>query len=376
MIIECTGTAIISDRNTGEKFEIEADELDWQAVDGSERSMGPETHYQATIEHDVLGRISWNLWEYPAGIQNMQSTEAGSNKVVQDFSYSLEHEDERDIEDLFGGGGEIDRPEKDLKSLDKEARIEEMTEWFFSMFEDPQNQTPYAIDKESPYNYEYIWGGPYDASEQIGDNFADVASDDEIEAAVEIVQNRDGIYEWAPSSNHPDMRRRDEEALAEREDDFPSLGFLRQQISEGVKPKFGSDEEVEIRAQLLTVLEDLKPLVARLDTQPTHGGIGHNHPPEDMALPANISIVITNNITVLQNELTSENPDVEKIAETAGVFRKIKSEVAEFMEMTKNQTKSQGSKALAAAIVSGVSYVSWLAVKWLVAALVGLPPLF
>lgn len=366
MIIECTGTATIADRNTGKEFEFEAVDLDWDVVDGSERSMGPERHYQASIEHNVLGSLSWNLWEYPIGIENMQSTEVGPNKVVQNFTFSLEHEEEWDFEET----------EEDLKSLDKKDRIEKMTEWFFSMFEDPQNETPYAIDKESPYNYEYIWGGPYDASEELWDNFSDQASESEIEAAVEIVQDRDGIHEWAPSSNHRDMRRRDEEAIAEREEELPSLDFLRQQITDGVKPKFGSTDEVEARTQLLTVLEELKPLVARLETPPAHGGMGHNHPPEDMALPANISIMVTNNITVLQNELSSEDPDIEKVSETAGIFQTIKSEIAEFMEMTKDQVKSQGSKALAAAIVSGVGYVSVLAIKWLAAALVGLPPLF
>ena len=375
MIIECTGTAIIANQITGEEFEIEADELNWEAAGGTERSMGQENHYQASIEHETLGSLSWNLWEYPSGIENMQSTEVGTNKVVQDFSYNLEHEDERDFEDLFGEGRELNKPEEELKSLDRGERIERMTEWFLSRYEDPQSETPYAMDKESPYNYEYIWGGPYDASEEIGDNFANVASDDEIEAAVEIVQDRDGIYEWAPSSNHPNMRRRDEEALAEQEDEFPSLGFLRQQISEGVNPRFGSDDEGEARADLLTVLEDLKPLIARLDSPPAHGGMGHNHPPEDMALPANISIVITNNITVLQNELSLENPDVVKITETAGVFERVQTDLADFLEMTKDQTKSQGSKALAAAIVSGVGYVSWHILKWLAAALVGLPPL-
>lgn len=90
----------------------------------------------------------------------------------------------------------------------------------------------------------------------------------------------------------------------------------------------------------------------------------------------NISIAVTANITILQEELLSDKPDVEKVAEAAGLFQTLQSELLEFMEMTKDQTKSQGSKALAAAIVSGVGYVSWLAVKWLAAALVGLPPIF
>ena len=49
MIIRCTGTAIIIDQKTTEEFQIEADELDWEIGSSSERSMGPEFHYQASI---------------------------------------------------------------------------------------------------------------------------------------------------------------------------------------------------------------------------------------------------------------------------------------------------------------------------------------
>lgn len=374
MRVECTGTAIIADKNTLAEFKFQADELEWEHIGITFRSMGAEHQYSASIGHETLGLLMWDIWEYPTGIQNMKETDVNGHKLFQDFTYNLVHENETDFE--YQIYDESDESEGDITSLNREERIEKMAEWFFFMFEDPQNQTPYAMDKESPHNYEYIWGGPYDASEQISENFAQVAADGEIEAAVEIVQNRDGTLEWAPSDNHPDMRRRDDDARSEREGEFPSLDFLRQKISEGVKPTFGSDDELEAKSQLLAVMEDLRPLIARLNRPAKHGGMGHNHPPEDTALPANISVVITDNITILQNELISEIPDVDKIAEATGVFQTVKSEIIDFLTLTKNQIKSQGSKALAAAILSGVGYISWLAIKWLTAAMVGLPTLF
>ena len=93
-----------------------------------------------------------------------------------------------------------------LKRLGREKQIAYMVHWFRGMFEDPQNEMPYATDKESHYNYEYIWGGPYDANDELGDQFCGIVSDEVIKAAVEIVQN-DGIHEWAPGPDHPNRQR-------------------------------------------------------------------------------------------------------------------------------------------------------------------------
>ena len=155
--------------------------------------------------------------EYPVGIQNYSATEVGEARIIEDFDYGLEHEDERDWDDMYVLSE--DDAEEDWADLEEEEQIERMVSWFNRMFEDPQNQTPYAIDKDSPHNYEYIWGGPYNASEELWSQFDGVASESAIEKAAERVQDQDGTYEWAPSGEHPDMRRRDEEALVEREDD-------------------------------------------------------------------------------------------------------------------------------------------------------------
>jgi len=38
-----------------------------------------------------------------------------------------------------------------LKRLGRHKQVAYMVHWFNGMFEDPQNETPYATDKESPY---------------------------------------------------------------------------------------------------------------------------------------------------------------------------------------------------------------------------------
>lgn len=74
MEVYCKGTARIRHHATGEVYEIESDELDWDAVGGDEREMGQEICYQTMVKHAVLGELTWGLWEYPVGIENHHVT--------------------------------------------------------------------------------------------------------------------------------------------------------------------------------------------------------------------------------------------------------------------------------------------------------------
>jgi hypothetical protein len=91
MEVYCKGTAGIRHSETGEIYEIESDELDWDAVDGDERQMGPEIHYEAVVDHPELGELTWGLWEYPVGIENYRETNVGPHQVIEDFDFGLEH---------------------------------------------------------------------------------------------------------------------------------------------------------------------------------------------------------------------------------------------------------------------------------------------
>jgi hypothetical protein len=91
MEVYCRGIARIRHASTNEIFEIESDELDWDAVGGDERQMGPEIHYEAAIDHPELGDLTWGLWEYPVGIENHHITDVGKHEIIEDFDYGLEH---------------------------------------------------------------------------------------------------------------------------------------------------------------------------------------------------------------------------------------------------------------------------------------------
>jgi hypothetical protein len=91
MDIHTSGIARIRHRETGEIFEIEADELDWDAVGSDDRQMGPETVYAAAVEHPDLGYLSWTLWEYPMGAENDRETDVGGHELLENLRFSLEH---------------------------------------------------------------------------------------------------------------------------------------------------------------------------------------------------------------------------------------------------------------------------------------------
>lgn len=174
MSISATGHARIRHAETGEIYTIEPDELDWQQIAADERQMGVEVAHSATIDHPQLGLLTWTLWEYPLGMENDREVDVGPHSVLESFRLSLD-------------GDAAD------EAADREGRVEAMVEWFLERYEDPANQTPHD---SSEGGYIYVWGGPYDAREQIGDNFSD---EDEslIEAAVARVE-RDGTVNWAP----------------------------------------------------------------------------------------------------------------------------------------------------------------------------------
>lgn len=57
-----------------------------------------------------------------------------------------------------------DIPLSDFKEMSEEEQVEAMRAWFFENYEDPAHRTPYESREGG---YIYIWGGPYDAHEEL-----------------------------------------------------------------------------------------------------------------------------------------------------------------------------------------------------------------
>ena len=180
----CNGYARIRNEN-GPIYTIKADEIEWELVESSERQMGLEHHYQAVLDHPDLGIITWNLWEYPEGVENHRATEVNGLDLIADFDYGLEHEDDSEDED-------------------NQDSVHEVVRWFLQHYEDPAIRTPY---ESSEGGYQYIWGGPVDAREAIFEGFP-YLDEQVIEAAVSEIEQHG--FEWVPIPEESDYDTPDE----------------------------------------------------------------------------------------------------------------------------------------------------------------------
>ena len=93
-----------------------------------------------------------------------------------------------DQQTLFGGdepreqqfslpdGGHIG--ETALRQAGRERQIEVMRHWFENNYEDPVHSCPYITAEGG---YQYIWGGPYDAQEELDNEFSGIVPDEIIQ---------------------------------------------------------------------------------------------------------------------------------------------------------------------------------------------------
>jgi hypothetical protein len=80
-----------------------------------------------------------------------------------------------------------------LKQLGRVKQLENMEAWFREYYEDPANMTP-RLDGE----FVYPWGGPYDAFDELANEFGAIVPEDRIEElAKELTREH---IEWAPPS--------------------------------------------------------------------------------------------------------------------------------------------------------------------------------
>lgn len=84
------GIARFRHATTGEIFTISGDELEWAEFAADERQMGTESGYSAEIDHPALGTISWELWEYPIGAENMRETHANGHELLENIDFGLQ----------------------------------------------------------------------------------------------------------------------------------------------------------------------------------------------------------------------------------------------------------------------------------------------
>lgn len=208
-----------------------------------------------------------------------------------------------------------------LKRMGRERQKEYIRHWFHRNFEDPAHETPYNSREGG---YLYIWGGPYNAHEQLFDEFGSLLPEDRIAEVADEIEGEDGIYDWAPGRDHPDTRQREEEWRAEQSerpenDSEPqpeTLEEIIERLKSGATPSYGDGFEIEQRRIIQDRLEKLRATLAQVT--PAHGGIGHNRPPPDEDSPqAAIIIEIKGAEDVIRDELAKPQPDASSVAKAA-----------------------------------------------------------
>lgn len=86
-----------------------------------------------------------------------------------------------------------------LRVADRETQLDVMETWFRQRFEDPAERTPY---ESAEGGYIWIWGGPYDAREELEAEFSEVVPDDVSNELVDKLE--DECREWAPTPSRED----------------------------------------------------------------------------------------------------------------------------------------------------------------------------
>ncbi|KJE33740.1 hypothetical protein UF64_18710 [Thalassospira sp. HJ] len=244
-----------------------------------------------------------------------------------------------------------------IRRLSREAQVQLIAQWFYSLHEDPANETPYN-GREG--GYLYIHGGPYDAREAIENEFIDYVDAEIIGRAIDEVES-DGTVEWAPSFLHPDRIAYDEEAIASLEPDefdhpastrgiFTANHALRAErnrdpvadhdqidarLERGARTSFGTSYDRAVRLTVQSYAADLRALLSKAETKPVkHGGIGHNQPPSDIELEEEQKVGLKAAVEAISEELVHERPDVRKVSRAARVLQSIGRWVAKKLDIS------------------------------------------
>ena len=188
----------------------------------------------------------------------------------------------------------------EFRRMRRAEKLEVMIDWFFQNYEDPVHSLPY---ESAEGGYIWIWGGPYNARDELGGKFSDLVSEKLIEEAVEEIQ-RDGLRDWAPvhkTTNYDDTELEEPVSL-DLFSDEPGLNY-------------GTSADHESRERIRTALE----LRLALDT-PRPVGIGHNRPPLEDEEPDEIK-ELRSSVPELRAELAKANPKISLVKRCAGPLR-------------------------------------------------------
>ena len=193
-----------------------------------------------------------------------------------------------------------------LRRLGRDKQLAYMRKWFETYYEDPSQNTP-REDGE----FLYIWGGPYDAHDVLGNEFGRLVSDARCEEAVEMVQE-EGTLDWAPTAHHPDrVQSEDDEPDNQQAVGEPdTIEDILRRLKDGYSVRLAMPEELAQREVVRRNIDALQAQLARL--RPSGPGIGHNGGPRDQ--DAFTVAEVEASVVEIKTELDKTEPNAVKVA--------------------------------------------------------------
>lgn len=371
MYIEATGVARISHAETGEVFEIDSDDIEWEPIATSERQMGEETIYGFEINHERLGTLRWELSEYPIGVTNHITHQIGEHELVDDFEFVAVPE-ASDYDEPFelrveeepaprpagpiryqAAEDDVGVTADELSRLPEDEQVPYLTYWFFTYYEDPSEETPHNSREGG---FQYIWGGPYDANDALFQEFSGTVSEEALQSAVDEVQSG-GIYDWAPTSAHPDRtedgpEKHERNPLNDLEREVQSA---RAAFRSGAKPKFGTDEEVASRERVLAAFDHLAMALPPDPKDRVRGGIGDNNPPADERFTEEELAEVRLATDEIRGQLKADEPNVEQVAKSTVVLTRVARAIARRCGILAGEMASAFVKAFGTTLGKGAA---------------------
>lgn len=207
----------------------------------------------------------------------------------------------------------------EIEWTDEDGAVEAMVEWFLVNFEDPAETTIYESREGG---YQWIWGGPYDAEQELQDAFPD-ADESLISRAVDQIQS-DGIWEWAPA----DIRI--------QPDDDPDDDY-RQPLEARLEALSGQLDRIE---QHIAYWRNRAPQ------------IGHNGPPDEFRLEPDDKDLAAAEASVAEVRVQLAKPDrantanADVIEKAEGAFKRLANKIFGWIRA--------GARALVIGVIGGV----------------------
>jgi hypothetical protein len=163
------------------------------------------------------------------------------------------------VAEHYETGSQFPMSRESLANADRDTQFEVMKDWFYEHFEDPAERTPY---ESAEGGYIWIWGGPYDAREQLEVEFGGVVPDDVIDDLVGELESE--CTQWAPTPSPDDYDNALIEDLARITEFYQNFSgaildierLLKTKVEDSVSPTFHRLLFVNVITAMETYLSD------------------------------------------------------------------------------------------------------------------------